>query len=440
MEYQEIKDKADEFRNNKQYDEALPLYQQLWDSGWDQGREWIGWGYAFCLRKTGNSEKALEICREVYKIKPEMDYNCSLYAWSIFDTELKRDNSEIKENEQDFFKAANAILKLTPETSTYSPKATAIFKVIDYLVYSSVNYPAEEVLEWLDKLDPDQLSKECGMGPEKDGKQVEYASDEEKWYSEKSKALDKTLRYQKCKLISLKALGTLKKFHYDNDIWFNYRIAVADRHLGLLNDALRRFKKISEKKKHYFIFFEMANTAYALGDLDNAIEFGCSAALAPGQTDLGFRWKVYFLLAQLLKEKGELALAKKHTLLVWKIRTEQAWKVTNEVESIAKELAVDLSDKRSARKIETGLQETWKKILFEDRKKIRGYIKTIMKTGKSGFIEGEDKKEYFYSSRDLHGNRDLYDYGIEVEFYSEPASEAGKKDTAIEIHRVDDEW
>lgn len=426
-------------RKNKQYETALPMYKQLWESGWQENREWTGWGYAFCLRKLGRSAEALEICREVYRLKPEMDHNRSLYAWCIFDTALKIDNSSIKDNEQDFFKAADAILKLTPEASTYSPRVTAVFRVIDYLSEARVNYPAAQVLEWLDKLDPNKLSKECRSGPGKDGKQVEYASDEEKWYSEKSKALDKLERYPESKQVSLEALETLKKCHYDNDVWFNYRIAVADIHIGLLDEAQTRLEMVRKRKKDYFVDLEMANVAHAQNRLNDAIKFACSAALAPGQTDLGFRWKVYLLLTQLLKEKGELALAKEHALLVWKIRTEQAWKIPPDVETLTRELAVDLSDERSARKIEKGLQEAWKKTRFEDRKKIRGQIKTILKDGKQGFIKGEDGKEYHYHSRELRGDHDLYDYGIEVEFYCEPASDKVKHDSAIEIHRVDEQ-
>ena len=279
----------------------------------------------------------------------------------------------------------------------------------------------------LTDLDPDELSKECRSGPGKDGKQVEYASDEEKWYSSKAKALDKLERYQESKQVSLKALETVKKCHHDNDIWFNYRIAVADKHLGLLDEAQARLEKVHQKKKDYFVDLEIAEIAHAQNRLNDAIKFAYSAALAPGQTDLGFRWKVYLLLTQLLKEKGELVLAKEHALLVWKIRTEQGWKIPTEVENLVRELAVDLTDERSARKIEKGLQEAWKKTRFEDRKKVRGQIIKIIKEGKSGFIKGEDGEEYHYNSRELRGDHELFDYGIEVEFYCEPASKKGDK-------------
>lgn len=435
--YQEIIEKATWLRNNKQYDEALLLYEELWDGGWKEGREWAGWGYATCLRKLGRVAEALDVCREVYRLKPEMEHNRSLYAWCIYDTEIKNMNSAIKDNERDFFRAADAILKITHVKSSFSPRATTVFKVIDYLTEGRANYPAAQILEWLDKLDPDNLSKDCWVGPGKDGKQVEYASEQEKWYAERAKALDSLGRYQESKQISLKALETLNKCHYDNDVWFNYRIAVADKYLGLLDEAQTRLEMVRKRKKDYFIELEMASVAYAQNRLIDAIKYACSAALAPGQTDLGFRWRVYFLLAQLFNEKGELALAKEHAFLVWRIRTEQDWNVPAEVKKLASELAVDLSDERSAREIYIGLWETWEKTRFGDRNKIRGQIIKINENGKSGFITAEDGKDYYFNFRELRGKHYLFYYGVDVEFYCEPASEKGKRDSAIEIHLVD---
>lgn len=434
--YQEIIEEATWLRRNKQYDEALPLYEKLWDGGWREGREWAGWGYATCLRKLGRLADALDICREVYRLKPEMEHNCSLYAWCIYDTEIKNKNSATQENERDFFKAADAIVKLTHVKSKFSPRATTVFKVIDYLTEARANYPAAQILEWLDKLDPVNLSVECWIGPGKDGKQVEYASEQEKWYAERAKALDSLGRYQESKDASLKALKTIDKCHYDNDIWFNYRIAVADKNLGLLDEAQTRLEMVRKRKKDYFIDLEMAEVAFAQNQLNDAIKFACSAALAPGQNDLGFRWKVYFLLAQLFKQKGEIALAKEHALLVWRIRTEQDWNVPAEVKNLASQMAIDLSDKRSAREICSGLLEIWVNTLFGDRKQIRGRIIKVNENGKSGFIEAEDGKKYYYHSRELREKHFLFYYGVKVEFYFEPATEKGKKDSAIEIHRV----
>ncbi len=435
--FREVIEQADWFRFYQQYAKALPLYEKLWDGGWNEGREWAGLGYAICLRKLGRLADALDVCREVYRLNPEMEENCSLYSWCIYDAALRDQNSATKENERNFFRAVNAILRLTQAESRYSPRAAAVFKAIDHLIEATDNYPAALILEWLDELDPENLSKDCWVGTGKDGKQVEYASEQENWYAERAKALEKLERYQESGQVSLKALETLEKFHFDNDVWFNYRIATADKHLGLLDEAQAHLEKVRERKKDYFIDLEIAEVAHALKRTDDAIKYACSAAIAPWPRFFEFRWKVFFLLAQLFQEKGEIELAKEHALLVWKIGACQNSDVPAEVKNLANEMALGTPDDRSEREIYDGLLEVWVKTLFGDRKKIRGRILKVNENGKSGFIEAEDGNVYYYNSRELFGKHYTFFYGVEVEFYCEPVTEKGKNDRAIEIHRVD---
>ena len=112
-EIQKIKREALEFRKQKNYSKALKLYSDLWNSHRESCNEWDGWGLATCLRKLGNAGEALEICRCVYQGKPDFEAGNNLYAWCIYDTEIKKEKEQIQEDENKFFKAANAILNLT---------------------------------------------------------------------------------------------------------------------------------------------------------------------------------------------------------------------------------------------------------------------------------------------------------------------------------------
>ena len=125
---QELKEQANSLRKNKKYVEALTFYRQLWENHNHECNEWDRWGYAFCLRKVKKSKEALVICRSVYKTNPEFPQNNNLYAWCIYDTEIKLD--EIK-NESKFLKAANAILKLTNQEKL-SPYAKTVIKVLTH--------------------------------------------------------------------------------------------------------------------------------------------------------------------------------------------------------------------------------------------------------------------------------------------------------------------
>ncbi len=124
-EYQNIKNQAEALRKQEQFEQAIPLYQKLWQEHGDKSDEWIGWGYAFCLRKVNRFAEALNVCRETWKINPEFERNNSLYGWCIYYTEIKNKQPSL----QALLKAANAITKLTKQ-GQYSPYEMVIFQVI----------------------------------------------------------------------------------------------------------------------------------------------------------------------------------------------------------------------------------------------------------------------------------------------------------------------
>lgn len=190
---QEIRQKAQTFRKQKRYSEAVDLYQALWTEHRDKCNEWEGWGYATCLRKLGKPEAALEICRTVYQIKPEFKVGKNLYAWCIYDIEIKKDNETIRNNEKNFFRAVNAILNITVQDE-YSPYSKTILRVVDYLSKTKVSFPADDIFGWLEKLDENVLSKEPFIIEDIDDKQKEIPSEKEKCYSIKAKALEKLER------------------------------------------------------------------------------------------------------------------------------------------------------------------------------------------------------------------------------------------------------
>ena len=207
-EIQEIKQKAQVFRKQKRYSEAVVFYQSLWTENREKCNEWEGWGYATCLRKLDKSEEALEICRDVYQIKPEFKAGKNLYAWCIYDTEIKKDNETIKKDEKNFFKAANAILSLTDQDE-YSPFSRTILRVVDYLSEIRISFPADDIISWLEKLDDEKLSKEAFIFKNVDGEQKETPSEKEKWYSIKAKAIEKLECYEDCIDLCEKALADI---------------------------------------------------------------------------------------------------------------------------------------------------------------------------------------------------------------------------------------
>ena len=130
QDFQTIKKQADEFRKAKKYADALPLYKQLWEEYRENCNEWEGWAYAFCLKQQKEYKNSLDICREVYKLKPDFDNIKGVYAWCIYYTEIAL---KVINDEPKFFKAGDGILKLSKQDDQYSPYTQTVFKILEYL-------------------------------------------------------------------------------------------------------------------------------------------------------------------------------------------------------------------------------------------------------------------------------------------------------------------
>ena len=165
--------------------EALLLYETLWREHRTQCTEWQGWGYARCLLKTGRYQEALDVCREAYRIKADFPVLNNTYAWAIYYLEIK---SGPVSNEATFLHAAEGIVKLTTQEDIYSPYTRTVFKVLDYL-HEKVVFDADKLLYWTGKLNPDLLSEEVFNTTSPEGKPIEIASEKEKYYSIRTKAL-----------------------------------------------------------------------------------------------------------------------------------------------------------------------------------------------------------------------------------------------------------
>ena len=60
------RERANELRKAGQFEEAAPLYRQLWDGG--SKDPWDGWGLAHYLRKLHRSPEALAVCEAVLAV------------------------------------------------------------------------------------------------------------------------------------------------------------------------------------------------------------------------------------------------------------------------------------------------------------------------------------------------------------------------------------
>lgn len=423
----EMKQQASALRKQQKYEEAVALYRVLWQEHREQCDEWDGWGYAHSLRKLGRSQEALDICREAYPLKPDFDYLRNLYAWCIYDLEIKRDDAQIEQNEGRFLKAANAILQLV-EPGQYSPYARTVLRVVDYY-RKRPSYPAARVLEWCDRIQPEQLSKAPGHGPDGKGRTIEYASDREKWYACRCKALFDIGQFEECIRFGEQALNAFSNFHHDNDVWFKWRIALSRAELGDKETAIAELQGLLSRKKDWFIYHRIAQYLFELGQVGKALDHALDAALAPG--DLEYKWELFLLVGSILKAQSNLEVAEKHVLLAAKVRQELDWKMPAELSEAVQGLGTDVSSEISAKDLYRDLRRHWQSLKVADMPEGRGEIKNLLSHGKAGFIRGDDGEDYYFKTSSFQGPRHLLEPGQRVGFHIEENPDPNKRDIAV---------
>ena len=269
----QLRQQAKQLKQAKNFEEALPLFKQLWEEHRENCNEWDGWNYAHCLSKQKDYKNALKICREVYEIKPNFEQNNNLYAWCIYYTEIK---IEKVENEQLLLKAGEAIIKLSKQKPTEQQSdfpcvySLSIFKILDYLNEKTI-YNPKSIIYWTEKLNPDFLETIPFKFTDNESKERELASKKEDWYSLRSKALYENGDFADCISCSETALKSLTKFHYDNDIWFKRNIALSKAELGDIETAIEELKSLLKRKNEWFIQKEIAELYKRQNKIDEFI-------------------------------------------------------------------------------------------------------------------------------------------------------------------------
>lgn len=160
-------------------------------------------------------------------------------------------------------------------------------------------------------------------------KEVELASDQEKWFWYYTKALLESGKYEECSELSTLALNIIKKFHNWNDIWFSRRIALSNKELWNTELALEKLLAIYEKKEEWFIEKEIAEIYFLIWDTKLAFEYAIRAMNNYG--DLEFKVWLMSLIGDILVKEKDDSLAEKHYMLSYLIRKNEDWKIPQEL-------------------------------------------------------------------------------------------------------------
>lgn len=420
QDFQTIKKQATDFRKAKNYEQALPLYKQLWEEYREGCNEWEGWGYALCLKHLKDYQKALEVCREVYLLNKEFDNIKGVYAWCIYYTEIA---IEKVNDEPKFFKAGEGILKLSRQDDQYSPYTQTVFKILEYLNDKAI-YPTDKILEWTEKLNFEFLDDKPFSFTDNEGKTRELAPKKEQYFMWRTKALLEKGLFDECIELSQKALDTFENFHYSNEIWFSRRISLSYKGLGQPETALEQLKSLLKRKNEWFIHKEIAEIYFEQGNNEQALKFAVDSALSFGDVDK--KLNLYKLLSEILISKNQNEEAKKHIEFMYQIRKANERKIDNDLQNLINKFQIDTTKTVNLRDFERELKQLWEKLKFSNQTQLTGTIKSILPNGKAGFIETENKKSYYFQLRSFKAKPKLAKEGQKVTFFLEEGFDTKK--------------
>lgn len=433
LDIQPMLEQAKMYRKQARYDDAIGIYAPLWSEHRPDLNKWDSWSYAICLRKTGDPESALDVCRHGYELDSGFSMNNNQYAWCIYDIEIKGHSIEDwKDDEERFLQAVDAIVRLTSQDQ-YSPFTRAVMARLKYL-NKKQNIPYLQVLKWTDLLDSEQLSTDCLTYEDDRGRSRELASDRENWYVWRSRALERRGQYEDCIALCEAALADLPSFHFGNNTWLRWRIAKSLIGLGWRSEARERLQSILNSKKEWFVQHEMAQLLFEDGEVDRALDYAIEAAMNHGEVKN--KYKLFLLMGQILEQQTNLEKARTHIELAaaaWEALDSK--RMPSALNAIMERLGIDIPVGSSSKELYYKLRTEWHKQKLAGLPEDRGVVKCILPNGKAGFVTSDAGQDYYFKTSSFAGPRKYLKPGINVEFHLKPSYDPKKKrDTLEAIH------
>lgn len=247
------------------------------------------------------------------------------------------------------------------------------------------------------------------------GKEIEFPSDKEKWYIYNTKCYYNLERFEECIDVCMDAISNIPKFHLNNDIWIKRRAALSKANLGLNAEALADLLDIEKIKHDWFIQYEIARLHFDLGQYEPALKYCVEAALNRGEIEK--KYKLIFLMAEILKYKKENDLAKKHAQLSVAICNKNDWKVPDTYNKLINELNLDLHSNPPLETLLAELNSYWKKIKYGDAPKRSGKIVKVLAHGNSGFIRDDSGNSFYFRMKTIGRQIKHVKEGLKVEFF-----------------------
>ena len=399
--------------DKEQYEEALPLCEELWKVFPSTHEFWDVYQYAYCLKRLNKLDEAEIICNRIYfdfkdsDMTPEQSrafaYIKNLYAWIINDKYIKSIRNSDYLHMKSVLDKLILLHELINQNESNAPSfpycaLTALNQMTK--IDTSIDY--EKFLRVLNYLDPTLLSLEVRQFTDSSGKIREIASQKETFYKLKSDALLKTNRNEECILCCNEAMDMLDHFHYGNDVWFARKIAIALGKLGNIDDAIKKLEKLIVISDKWFLLYEIGKFYLQLNK-QRALEYMLRAACTKDPEKM----KVSLIesLGDLFNEIGEKSLAQDNYLFARQIRLSNNWTIRDQLNrKIVTEREVTFKE----------IRKDWIKKIYELIGSKNGKVTKLFPNKTGGFIQADES--YYFQFKNFFGKSNLLKVGDKVEF------------------------
>lgn len=407
-------------------EEAVNLYKELLATFPNEFNTWDAFYSVKALRACQNPD--MNWAKELASSYQEEKVG-NLYGWLVFDHCVKgKQRIDLLHNERFIIDLPELSPQknLKEDSSFPCPTTISIFKLAD--AHGENLFNAKKVNDLVSTLDYNLLSRESRtLETEKRG-EIELASDLEKFFALKTKALIKLEEYEDCKKLCQIALDSLDKFHYNNDLWFKMRIAISEEKLGNFEQSKSLFKTLLSSKAgsdKWFLYHDIAKVFFENEDYNNAWKYAVDAAFYGNEPH--YLIGLYLLQARILFKLERPEEGKFLAELIGAILKEQNWNDKSEYSRLFNYYHVNREDLPSTIEALKVAREYWNSQRYGNKEKKKGTIISIHRNGKIGRIKDESGKILDFHKKDLIKRLRSLDQidKAKVEYY-EMNSEDGK--------------
>jgi len=373
------------------------------------------------LLQAARASKRVDINNLPEIIENFKDYEIvsSLCGWYVFDNFIKHKTPQVILNSENLINSYINIIKqkdISVDDKYPCPFSIILFNLIE--AHSNNLFNANKIYEYCKKINPEFLSKKTSEFKDKEGKTKENPSDLETYYQYYTKACDKLNKNNEAIDACEQGLKAIEDYHYDNDLWFQMRIARAYRNLKDYDTSEKKYLEIINSRAgstKYFLFKEYSELLYE----QERYEESWIQSLRSGIQlyDVQFSAGILLHQSRLLARLDRIDEAKKFAEVIFLGIKENLWNNSTDYQKLINYFEIK-EVKGKADKSFKELYKTFKDELYIDYEINQGEIVFIHPRGKVGKIRYSNNESINFSKSSFNNRvRNLDEFaGAKVSF------------------------